>query len=103
MVFMIVMKFGGSSVESGEAIARLTGIVNSHLEQQPVVVVSALGKTTNRLLEFAEHARLGDHYLGSRRLDELHDYHFEVAGQVAMASLFVRLRRRYSALSAICA
>jgi len=80
---MIVMKFGGTSVESGEAIARLTGIVNSHLEQQPVVVVSALGKTTNRLLEFAEHARLGDHYLGSRRLDELHDYHFEVAGQVA--------------------
>jgi aspartate kinase len=79
---MIVMKFGGTSVESGEAIARLTGIVNSHREQQPVVVVSAMGKTTNRLLEFAEHARLGDHYLGSRRLDELQDYHGEVAGQV---------------------
>jgi aspartokinase len=49
---MIVMKFGGTSVESGDAIARLAGIVNSYLAQQPVVVVSALGKTTNRLLEF---------------------------------------------------
>jgi len=79
---MIVMKFGGTSVESGEAIARLAGIVNSHLTQRPVVVVSALGKTTNRLLEFAEHARLGDHYLGSRCLDELQDHHFEVASQI---------------------
>jgi aspartate kinase len=88
---MIVMKFGGTSVESGEAIARLTGIVNSHLEQQPVVVVSAMGKTTNKLLEFAEHARRGDHYLACKCLDELHDYHFEVAGQVTSGDALQRL------------
>lgn len=79
----IVMKFGGTSVESGEAIARLVGTVKSHLAQRPVVVVSALGKTTNRLLEFAEHARRGELYLGSKCLNELQDYHFDVAGQVA--------------------
>jgi aspartate kinase len=91
IAFMIVMKFGGTSVESGEAIARLTGIVNSHLAQQPVVIVSAMGKTTNRLLEFAEHARRGDHYLGSKCIDELHDYHFEVAGQVTNGEALHRL------------
>src|ERR1700733_14671211 len=80
---MIVMKFGGTSVESSDAIARLVGTVNSHLAGQPVVVVSALGKTTNRLLEFAEHARRGELYLGSQCLSELQDHHFEVAGQVA--------------------
>jgi aspartate kinase len=80
---MIVMKFGGSSVESGDAIARLAETVNSHLARQPVVVVSALGKTTDKLLEFAEYARRGDRYLGSKCLDALQDYHFEVAGQVA--------------------
>jgi aspartate kinase len=80
---MIVMKFGGTSVESSDAIARLVRIVNSHLAQRPVVVVSALGKTTNRLLEFAEHARRGQLYLGSKCLNELQDLHFEVAGQVA--------------------
>jgi aspartate kinase len=80
---MIVMKFGGTSVESSDAIARLVETVNSHLAQRPVVVVSALGKTTNRLLEFAEHARRGELYLGSKCLNELQDYHFEIVGQIA--------------------
>jgi aspartate kinase len=79
---MIVMKFGGSSVESSDAIARLVRTVNSQLARRPVVVVSALGKTTNRLLEFAEHARRGELYLGSKCLNELQGYHFDVAGQV---------------------
>jgi aspartate kinase len=80
---MIVMKFGGTSLESSNAIARLVGTVNSHLARRPIVVVSALGKTTNKLLEFAEHARRGELYLGSKCLTELQDYHFEVAAQVA--------------------
>jgi len=88
---MIVMKFGGTSVESDDAIARLVGIVNSHLAERPVVVVSALGKTTNRLLEFAEHARRGELYRGSKCLNELQDYHFEVAGQVANGEALHRL------------
>src|SRR6202046_3243126 len=77
---MIVMKFGGTSVESSDAIARLACTVKSQLARQPVVVVSALGKTTNRLLEFAEHARRGERYLGSKCLNQLQDYHFAVAG-----------------------
>ncbi len=85
------MKFGGTSVESSDAIARLVGTVNSHLAERPVVVVSALGKTTNRLLEFAGHARRGELYLGSKGLSELEDYHFEVAGQVANAETLHRL------------
>jgi aspartate kinase len=88
---MIVMKFGGSSVESGDAILRLAGTVKSHLARQPVVVVSAMGKTTNKLLEFAEHARRGDRYLGSRCLDEVQDHHFEVAGQVANGDALQRI------------
>ena len=80
---MIVMKFGGTSVESSDAIARLVRTVSAQLARRPVVVVSALGKTTNKLLEFAEHARRGELYLGSKCLNELQDYHFDVAGQVA--------------------
>ena len=51
---MIVMKFGGSSVESAAAIDRVVSIVESRLARKPVVVVSAMGKTTNRLLECAQ-------------------------------------------------
>jgi aspartate kinase len=44
---MIVMKFGGSSVESAAAIARVAGIVKQRQDRHPVVVVSAMGKTTD--------------------------------------------------------
>ena len=57
---MIVMKFGGTSVESAEAIERVAGIVRDRLAQRPVVVVSAMGKTTNKLLAIAAAAVAGD-------------------------------------------
>ena len=51
---MIVMKFGGTSVESAAAIERVAGIVAGREARRPVVVVSAMGKTTNKLLAIAE-------------------------------------------------
>ena len=50
---MIVMKFGGTSVESAEAIRRVAGIVRARIDRHPIVVVSAMGKTTNKLLAIA--------------------------------------------------
>ena len=102
---MIVMKFGGTSVESSDAIARLVGTVNSHLPQRPIVVVSALGKTTNKLLEFAEHARRGELYIASKCLTEVQDHHFEVAAHAAngeaLHSLELSLQRSFRDLRVI--
>ncbi|MBL8222549.1 MAG: hypothetical protein JNL62_25140, partial [Bryobacterales bacterium] len=56
---MIVMKFGGTSVESATAIARVATIVQARVDRRPVVVVSAMGKTTNRLLAMARAAAEG--------------------------------------------
>jgi aspartate kinase len=56
---MIVMKFGGSSVESAAAIERVAGIVKAREARRPVVVVSAMGKTTNKLLAIAHDAIAG--------------------------------------------
>ena len=56
---MIVMKFGGTSVDSREAIARVAEIVRSQRERHPIVVVSAMGKTTNTLLAIAAAATAG--------------------------------------------
>ena len=39
---MIVMKFGGTSVEDAKAIDRVAAIVEGRLPQKPVVVVSAM-------------------------------------------------------------
>lgn len=72
---MIVMKFGGSSLESAAAIERVCGIVASRVEQRPVVVVSAMGKTTNRLLAIGEVAVAGKRDDAIRLLEGLRAYH----------------------------
>jgi len=77
---MIVMKFGGTSVESAEAIERVTGIVKSRLDRKPVVVVSAMGKTTNRLLKIADLAVSGQREEALRELIALRDFHLRESG-----------------------
>jgi aspartate kinase len=72
---MIVMKFGGSSVESAAAIQRVAGIVKTRRERSPVVVVSAMGKTTNKLLALANTAIAGQRQEYIRQLHDLRDYH----------------------------
>jgi len=72
---MIVMKFGGTSVESAAAIERVAGIVKARLERTPVVVVSAMGKTTNQLLAIAAAAIEGDRQEYIRQIHDLRDFH----------------------------
>jgi len=57
----VVMKFGGSSVVDATAIGRVMRIVTAERDRGsvPVVVVSALGGVTDRLLGLADAARLG--------------------------------------------
>ena len=74
------MKFGGTSVESAEAIDRVIGIVRSRLDRRPVVVVSAMGKTTNRLLKIANLAISGQRDEALRELVALRDYHLRESG-----------------------
>ncbi|MFM7282896.1 MAG: aspartate kinase [Planctomycetia bacterium] len=56
---MIVQKFGGTSVGSAGAIARLAEIVRAHRDRSPVVVVSAVGGVTNKLFALANQALAG--------------------------------------------
>jgi aspartate kinase len=72
---MIVMKFGGTSVESAAAITRVAGIVRAREARHPVVVVSAMGKTTNKLLAIAAAAIGGKREEYIRQLHDLRDYH----------------------------
>ena len=50
---MIVMKFGGTSVGSAERIKKTAQIIKSRLDRKPVVVVSAVTKVTDMLVELA--------------------------------------------------
>src|SRR5450432_743185 len=83
---MIVMKFGGTSVESAAAIERVVKIVAARREQQPVVVVSAMGKTTNKLLAIAQTALKGKREDYIALIHDLRAFHSREARQVVPLS-----------------
>lgn len=60
---MIVMKFGGTSVQDAAAINSATTIVKARVDRAPVVVVSAMARVTDALLCVAQSAT-------ERRIDE---------------------------------
>jgi aspartate kinase len=55
-----VLKFGGTSVGSGERISRVASIIKQHLQDTPaifpVIVVSAMSGVTDQLLRIARYA-----------------------------------------------
>lgn len=64
---MIVMKFGGTSVGSVDAVAQVAQIVRKHVQDRPlsrypgvIVVTSAMSGVTNMLIEMAKQAAAGD-------------------------------------------
>jgi aspartate kinase len=69
------MKFGGSSVDSAESIERVVGIVHGQRHRRPVVVVSAMAKTTRNLWEAADLAAAGDLPRAWSLFEEIRDYH----------------------------
>ncbi|KAF5201828.1 Aspartokinase 1 protein [Thalictrum thalictroides] len=52
----IVMKFGGSSVATAERMKEVADLILSFPQEKPVIVLSAMGKTTNMLLQAGEKA-----------------------------------------------
>ena len=76
---MIVMKFGGTSVKDAAAISRAIEAVSNHVDQNPVVVLSAMGKTTDQLLKIADAAYQGQIDTALRVSKELKKHHLGVA------------------------
>jgi aspartate kinase len=93
---MIVMKFGGTSVADRAAIERLIGIVRAARQaaiqpesadwRGPIVVVSALGGATDRLLGVAAEAAAGDFEGAQEHVHALRDRHLHVAGVIVSAA-----------------
>ena len=75
---MKILKFGGTSVGSVEALKALTGIVKQNIDdkEQMILVVSAMSGVTNTLLKMAETAVIGEDF--SADLADLEKKHFTV-------------------------
>ncbi|MFY9556991.1 MAG: lysine-sensitive aspartokinase 3 [Blastocatellia bacterium] len=72
---MIVMKFGGTSVQDAAGISRVAEIVLGRLSRSPVVVVSAMARVTDTLLRIAHAARQRRFDRALAEIDELRERH----------------------------
>jgi len=87
---MIVMKFGGTSVQDAKAIERAAAIVQERLPQKPVVVVSAMAKVTDQLLAMARAAGNCDRKNALKLCRALQERHYDTAGELLGTALFTR-------------
>src|SRR5437867_3130521 len=99
---MIVMKFGGTSVESADAIERVARIVSSRLKRSPVVVVSAMAKVTDQLISMGQRAAAAECNASLELSQALRERHLQTAkdllGSKRSASLAPRLEGYFSEL-----
>ncbi len=83
---MIVMKFGGTSVGTANAILRVCSIIKSRLSQQPVVVTSAVGGVTNKLVALTKLAAAGDKIKADEKMIEIIDQHRAIIADLGIAA-----------------
>jgi len=102
---LVVMKFGGTSVEDATAIARTAGIVAGRVAagKRPVVVVSAMSKVTDQLLACAAAASRGDRTGALAISQRLRCRHRDTATALIKecAALQISIEREFDALDEI--
>src|ERR1700741_2623470 len=94
---MIVMKFGGTSVEDARAIDRTAAIIKGRSAKHPVVVVSAMAKVTDTLLKMAQAAGNGDRDTAISLSRSLRERHYNTAGELLGTGVFTRFHSELEA------
>src|SRR6185437_10548721 len=87
---MIVMKFGGTSVEDSAAIDRAAKIVAERRDRAPAVVVSAMSKVTDQLLAAGRAAGEGDRERALQLSRGLRERHYSTAGELLGTAVFTQ-------------
>ena len=75
---MRVFKFGGASVKDADSVRNIAVILKNYSDDL-VVVISAMGKTTNAFERVLDAWLLGDKSIASHETDGIRKYHFDIA------------------------
>lgn len=94
---MIVMKFGGSSVANAERIRHVASIIEAYKKERPVVVLSAMGDTTDHLLDAADMAVRGT--VDAAGVEQLHIDTAQALGIEAPDALLNELKTLLTGIS----
>jgi aspartate kinase len=78
---MKIFKFGGASVKDADSVRNVAHILNSYSSDKLLVVISAMGKSTNLLESLVK-----EYFAGNTKtftiLQELKDFHYNIAKQL---------------------
>jgi aspartate kinase len=95
---MIVMKFGGTSVEDSHAMRNVASIVRGNLVRRPLVVASACAGVTNALISLARSAREAGKEKALDRLEELRVRHRKIAHDLFAGEVLFTVQSQVDAL-----
>ena len=82
---MIVMKFGGTSMQDAPAMRRVVEVVEKEKDRHPIVVVSAIAGSTNSLLAMGQTALSGNTSAATEALSEFVSRHRWILFDLALA------------------
>ena len=87
----VIYKFGGSSVADAECMRQVAEIVCAFPQELPCVVISAMGKTTNMLLEAGSQAitKGTDNVPSLKPLRGIKDLHRDTCGRLDLSDTTV--------------
>ncbi len=103
---MKVFKFGGASVKDADAVKNVIHILTLYPSTAKIIVISAMGKTTNALEEVVNHLwnRRMDNF--NAKIDEIENYHMAIMHELfpnsthkifhEIASILFDLRSKYN-------
>ena len=78
---MRVFKFGGASVKSADAVKNVSKVLNAHGDGPLVVVISAMGKITNKMEQLVD-AYFHNDNTKKQLFDEVKAFHCEITDEL---------------------
>ena len=81
---MLVMKFGGTSVEDAAAIRNVAAIVTCEIDRSPLVLVSACAGMTNTLLRAARFTASGQFQESLAEIEAIKQRHLGIARELGL-------------------
>ncbi len=99
----LVYKFGGALLKDAEGISRMADILQEKINNPPVVVISALGKTTNALEQMLQNAIQDNSMQEKKYFYQLKEFHFNLVENLfSMLNsdiIFIKLENIFEGLS----
>jgi len=101
---MLVFKFGGASVKDADSVKNVAKIIQGYPKNKILVVVSAMGKMTNKLEEVVEAILNNDKKQVSLLTRDFIDFHKNIVNHLFQDDdeVVEAVNKTYSSFSALC-